>query len=78
MDNDILEDCGCGKPRRKRCCGEYILGILFVALAVVIGLIIGAIAAETILAALSALIILAIMLGILIIIRIISLFCRTR
>ena len=76
MENDIFEDCCC-KKRKKRCCGEYILGILFVALAVVIGLLIGAVFVETILEAFSALIILAVMVGILIVIRFLSMFCKT-
>ena len=76
MENDIFEDCCC-KKRNKRCCGEYILGILFVALAVVIGLLIGAVFVETILEAFSALIILAVMVGILIVIRFLSMFCKT-
>lgn len=77
MENNIFEDCGCGKPRKKHCCGEYILGILFVTLAIVLGLIFGANFAEVILVALSSLIIFAITLAILIIIRIISFFCKT-
>lgn len=81
MENNMFHDCECDfeKPKKKcRNCGEYILGILVVALAVVLGLIIGANVAATILEALSALIIFAVMLGILILIRIVSLFCRNR
>ncbi|MCI8309436.1 MAG: hypothetical protein HFJ45_04440 [Clostridia bacterium] len=77
MDSNNYDDICCMKPRKKRCCGEYILGILVVALAAVIGLILGAVFSAAILTALSALIVLIVMLVLLIIIRIISFFCRT-
>ena len=76
MENNNYDDICCMKPRKKHCCGEYMLGILFVALAAVLGLIFGAIFALPILLALSALIVFAIMIVLLIIIRIISFFCK--
>ena len=77
MENNNYEDMCCMRPRKKSCCGEYILGILFVVLAAVVGLLVGAIFSTAILAALSALIVLIVMLVLLIVIRIISFFCRT-
>lgn len=75
MENNFDDMC-CMKPRKRRCCGEYILGILLVVLSFVIGLILGAIFAIPVLLSLSSLIIFAIMLILLIIIRIISFFCK--
>jgi len=77
MENNNYEDICCIKSRKKHCCGEYILGILFVALAAVLGLIFGAIFAIPILLSLSALVVFAVMLVLLIIIRIISFFCKS-
>ncbi len=77
MENNSYDDICCMKPRKKHCCGEYILGILLVAFAVVLGLILGANFAATILAALSSLIILLVVLALLVIIRIISFFCKS-
>lgn len=78
MGNNIFNDCECDpcKPKKRHGCGEYILGILLVSLAVVLGLIIGANLSATLLEALSALIIFAIMLGILILIRVVTLICK--
>lgn len=77
MEVSNYDDICCMKPRRKRCCGEYILGILLLALFTVIGLIFGAIFSGLILSALSALIVFIVMLVLLIVIRIISFFCRS-
>ncbi len=76
MENNY-EDICCIKNRRKRCCGEYMLAILFVAFAVVLGLILGAVFSTAIMAAMSSIIIFAITIVLLIIIRIISLFCKS-
>lgn len=76
MENNFDDMC-CMRPRKKRCCGEYMLGILFVALAATLGLILGAVYSTTILAALSALIVFIVMLVLLIIIKIISYFCKS-
>lgn len=66
------------RPRKKLCCGDIVLGVLFVLLAATIGIIVGALAAATILGALAAVIVLAVVLAILIVIRIILNICNKK
>lgn len=66
------------RPRKKLCCGDIVLGVLFFLLAITLGLIIGAVVATTLLANIAALIVLAVVLAILIVIRGIMLVCNKK
>ena len=71
------EFCACRKCK-KRSCFDIVLFILFVAIAVVLGLIFGANFSTAILGALPALIVLVAILALLIIINLILLACENR
>lgn len=66
------------RPCKKICCGDVVLGVLFVLLAFTVGIIVGAVFAGIILGSLAAIIVLAIVLAILILIRLIVIFCNKK
>ncbi len=65
----------CKKNKTNNCCAYIILGLLFSLFLATLGLILGAVFAETLLTALAALIVLAVILFILVIIAIIKMIC---
>lgn len=67
----------CKEPKRKNCL-SIIFAILVFALAVSLGLILGAVFASTILEALSAIIVFAVVAALLLIINIIKLLCNKK
>lgn len=65
----------CKKNKTNNCCAYIVLGLLFSLFLATLGLILGAVFAETLLAAIAALIVLAVVLLILVLVTIIKMIC---